>query len=108
MASYFYNLLLLYPSKTLSPAQPFPDPYFYSLLLIDFCCYIPRKPFLQHSLFQTPTSIATYLYGFLPLYSPKAFSLSQPFPDAYFYSVTLLSPPAEPSSQHSLFQTPTL
>ena len=31
---YFYSLLLLYPPKALSPAQPSPDPYFYSLLLL--------------------------------------------------------------------------
>ena len=34
IASYFYWLLLPYPPKALPPAQPYPDPYFYDLLLL--------------------------------------------------------------------------
>ena len=70
----------LLPPKAFFPAQLFPDPYFYSpLLLYPRAAMSPESSLsLLHSLFQTPTSIARYFYT-PPLRYPRNLSLQHRF-----------------------------
>ena len=118
MAASFYSPVLRYPPKalSLSPAQPFPVPYFYSPLA-PLPLSPPRALSPQHSTLPPPTSIALYFCRppllYTPIYvapcccNPRMLSLQHsPYPSTtsiapYFCSPLLLYPstalsPAQP------------